>query len=118
MAFTASSYDVNESDNQITIFVNRFGGAGGEVSIDFQIVGGSASSDDYNSVDKGNLVWSDGESGLKSFNIEILNDNLVEDIEDINLTLSNPTGGLLIGNIPLFIVSGIYIPSLSFHLLT
>jgi len=100
VAFTASSYDVNESDNQITIFVNRYGGAGGEVSIDFQIVGGSANSDDYDSVDKGTLVWSDGESGLKSFNIDILNDTLVEDIEDINLTLSNPTGGLLIGNIP------------------
>ena len=77
VAFTASSYDVNESDNQITIFVNRYGGAGGEVSIDFQIVGGSANSEDYDSVDKGTLVWGDGESGLKSFNIDILNLSLI-----------------------------------------
>jgi hypothetical protein len=46
----------------------------------------------------GVLTWADGESGSKSFQIPILDDELVEGEETVVFTLSSATGGAALGS--------------------
>lgn len=46
----------------------------------------------------GVLTWADGESGSKSFQIPILDDQLDESDETVVFTLSSAAGGAALGN--------------------
>ena len=43
------------------------------------------------------VSWGDGETNPKSVSIPILDDSVFEGNETVNLTLSNPTGGVILG---------------------
>jgi uncharacterized delta-60 repeat protein len=98
MKFSAASYSVAENGGSATITVIRDGGATGAASIDYATSDGTASANlDYQPV-SGQLTWADGEGGGKSFAIPVYNDALVEGDETVNLILSNPSHGALLGS--------------------
>ena len=97
--FDASVYNVFETDGSVTVTVNRERGSSGAVSVEYNVLDGTATSGaDYEGSD-GIITWADGEEGGKSININILNDALLEEQENILISLSNPQGGLSVGQL-------------------
>ena len=93
--FSSSAYSVDETEQSITITVNRERGVIGDVSVDYSIAYGSASQADIVAAD-GTLTWANGELGPKTFSIDIVNDVDLEPDEDVFLRLKNPQGDLKI----------------------
>jgi subtilisin family serine protease len=99
LVFNEALYSVDETTEKLIVNVRRLGGSTGEVSIDYtssddQAV--SSRSGDYSAV-SGTLTFADGET-LRSFEVEINNDDEDEKNETFYLNLSNPTGDSRIGN--------------------
>src|SRR5690606_8439664 len=100
LAFASATHAVAEGDGSVTISVARSGGTLGAVSVDVDVTGGDATAgSDY--TDPGfpvTLSWSDGESGTKTIDLEILDDATEEGAETLVLGLSNPTGDATLGS--------------------
>ena len=81
---------------QVTVTVARTNGDAGTVSVDYATSGGTATPfTDYTPV-AGTLIFGDGET-VKTFNVSIADDNVPEPSENVNLVLSNPIGGAVLG---------------------
>ncbi|CCI03457.1 Calx-beta domain-containing protein [Microcystis aeruginosa] len=96
LAFSNAQFSVNEDGipvNQVKII--RTGGSKGEVSATIDLTNGTATPDDY---DKTSILvtFANGETE-KTVTIPITNDTFVENTETINLTLTNPTNGAILG---------------------
>jgi Protein of unknown function (DUF3500)/Calx-beta domain len=98
ITFVETSYQVVESAGVATIQIQRSGGTAGAVSVAYAVAGGTATAgSDLESV-SGVLTWADGESGSKSFQIPILDDQLAEGDETVVFTLSSAAGGAALGS--------------------
>jgi len=98
ITFAETSYEAVESAGAATIQVQRSGGTAGAVSVAYAVAGGTATAgSDVESV-SGVLTWADGETGSKSFQIPILDDQVDEGDETVVLTLSNAAGGAALGS--------------------
>jgi hypothetical protein len=91
--FKALHYDVDETDGQAIVTVERLGGVGGAVSVDYQTSDGSASAGADYSSRSGTLNWAAGDSADKTFTVPVAWDGRAEGTESINLALTNPGGG-------------------------
>ncbi|MCU7810019.1 MAG: S8 family serine peptidase, partial [Candidatus Thiodiazotropha sp. (ex Notomyrtea botanica)] len=98
--FSEALYSIDESTEKLIINVRRLGGSTGEVSIDYHSSDDQATSSsrpaDFKAT-SGTLVFADGET-LRSFEIEIQDDNNDEKNETFYLNLTNPSGDALIGS--------------------
>lgn len=92
--FSFSAMSVWETAGQATVHVSRAGSPLEAVAVGYAVTEGSAKAGlDYTVVD-GTLDFAIGET-TKSFNITVLNDDLVEGNETINLALIDPSNLLL-----------------------
>lgn len=97
LEFSAAAYQVAETLPSVTITVNRAGGIGGLVGVDYVASGGTATPGaDYTPV-AGTLTWPGGDATPQTFTIPISDDLVPEGDETVDLTLSNPTGGASLG---------------------
>ncbi|HMQ04066.1 MAG TPA: Calx-beta domain-containing protein [Pyrinomonadaceae bacterium] len=97
LQFDSASYSVGEGAAAAVIIVTRVGGSSGQVTVDFATSNGTAiAGQDYVST-QGTLLWEDGDSTPKGFGIALISDGIAEPNETVNITLSNPTGGAIIG---------------------
>ena len=81
---------------QVTVTVARTGGDAGTVSVDYMTGGGTAMPlTDYTPL-AGTLIFGDGET-VKTFSVSLADDNVPEPSENVNLVLSNPIGGAVLG---------------------
>jgi Calx-beta domain len=95
--FKSLQYDVDETDGQAIVTVQRLGGVGGAVSVDYRTSDGSASAGaDYAAV-SGTLDWAAGDSTDKTFTVPVTWDGRAEATESISLELTNPRGGADLG---------------------
>jgi hypothetical protein len=95
--FSASTYSVGEGAGNATITVTRTNGSDGSTTVHYATSDGSATAPgDYTST-SGNLSFAAGET-TKSFTVAIVADSIAEGNETVNLTLSDPTGGAILGN--------------------
>ena len=78
--FVEDSYVAPESDGVVTIPVRREGGGAGEISVEVLLSPGSASEADY-VINPIILTWADGETGIKTFDITLVEDVFVESLE-------------------------------------
>ena len=93
--FSSTAYSVNEGATNATITVLRINGSSGTVSADFTTSDATAIAPlDYLGTN-GTISFLPGETS-KTFNVRIIDDQVVDDGEVVNLTLSNPTGGALL----------------------
>ena len=93
--FSQASYAVIEGETA-TITVTRTG-TSGPVTVDFATSPGSASAgDDYTGV-SGTLTFLAGETS-KTFTVPTTADDVAENSESVNLTLSGATNGLVVGS--------------------
>src|SRR4029079_455604 len=85
--FSAASYDVPETAGSATITVNRSGGMGGPVTVDYAGSDGSA----------GTLTFAAGDTS-EAFQVPVVDDNVHTGTRTVNLSLSHPTGGTSLGS--------------------
>ena len=91
---SGDAYSVDEEDSSIEIILMRTGGSYGDVSVDYQIVDGSANNgSDFNATN-GTLFFADGEMSMELL-IDIIDDNLEEENETFSINLTNPSGTML-----------------------
>ena len=94
----SANYTISEIGGDLTVTVSRVGGVGNDVTVVLSSTNGSAvAGEDYTAINT-TLSWKAGESGPKTVTIPILPDQLQEGAETFNLALSDPTGGLVLGN--------------------
>ncbi|MBL8329787.1 MAG: hypothetical protein JNJ71_13130 [Rubrivivax sp.] len=96
LQFSASSYSVGESGGQVTITVTRSNGTG-SASVNYATSAGTAAAGSDFTATSGTLSFASGETS-RTFSVPILNDSTPESTESFNLSLSNPTGGAVLGS--------------------
>jgi plastocyanin len=93
LGFAQVSPSVSEAAGSVAIQVNRTGGSGGAVSVSYATGGGSAVSGTNYTSTSGTLNWAAGDHSTKTFNVQVLDDHVVNGTHTVGLTLSNATGG-------------------------
>ncbi|MGL5061818.1 MAG: Calx-beta domain-containing protein [Microcoleus sp.] len=98
LQFTAPTFSVREDGTPVaTVSVSRTGSSAGAVSATVSLTDGTATAPgDYTSTP---IVvnFANGDTASKTVTIPIVNDTLVENTENLNLTLGSPTGNASIG---------------------
>jgi len=97
VAFSSSVYQVSEDQPTATVTVTRTGSASNPFAVDYTTSDGTATAGQDYTAKSGTLSFASGESD-KTIVLSILNDTLIEGDETIIVTLSNPSGGVAIGN--------------------
>jgi Calx-beta domain len=98
LQFSNPEYVVNEDGTTVlAVTVTRTGGSAGTVGATVNLADGTAvAPGDYNNAPI-TVNFADGDTAPKIVTIPIVDDALVENEETVNLTLTNPTGGVNIG---------------------
>jgi hypothetical protein len=97
--FSAATYSVSEAKSTATITIKRMEGTASGVTVDYATSDGTATAGkDYKTTKttSGTLTFKAGQTS-KTFTIPIINDTLNEQNETVNLNLSNPAGGAILG---------------------
>ena len=96
IAFGASAYQRAENGGSATITVTRGGGLGGGMTVHYATANGTASAGTDYTATSGTLTFGAGVTSV-SFQVPITNDTRDEVNETVNLSLSNPAGGAVLG---------------------
>ena len=97
IGFKSLHYDAAETAGQATVTVERVGGVGGAVTVDYETSDGSATAGADYTTRSGTLTWAAGDGGDKTFTVPITWDGRAEGAESISLALTNPGGGSDLG---------------------
>ena len=92
--FGQVSYSVSEGTEVASINVTRNGGTAGAATVDYATSDGTATQRTDYTMASGTLSFSTGETS-KNANVMIADNAYVDGNRTINLTLSNPTGGVM-----------------------
>jgi hypothetical protein len=95
--FKSLRYDIDETDSQAFVTVERAGGVGGAVSVGYQTSDGSATAGADYAARSGTISWAAGDSADKTFTVPVTWDGRAEGTESISLALTNPDGGADLG---------------------
>jgi glucose/arabinose dehydrogenase len=96
LQFSSASYSAVEGSGSLNVTVTRAGGTSGEMTVDYQASGGTASErSDYTTL-VGTLRFAPGEQS-KPLTLLLTEDAFVEGNETVSLILSNVQGGVLGG---------------------
>ncbi len=107
-----------ENQGIVQVTVTRTGGNVGFVNVNYQTFDGSAVAPQDYTQTGGILLWNDGDSSPKTFNVQITNDAVPEPQENLNLVLFPPSPPATLGppntsNAPLFITDDDTVMSVS-----
>jgi hypothetical protein len=94
--FSVAGYNVSEANANATITVTRAGGLASGATVDYASAGGTAEAGADYTATSGTLSFAAGQTST-TFSIPLLDDGLAEGNETVDLTLSNPTGGAVLG---------------------
>lgn len=94
--FDASSYRITENKGTLVVNVTRTGGSDGTISVDYATADGTATSPSNYTAVSGTLKFIPGETS-KSFFIPIINNTTADCGKQFSLTLSNVSGGAILG---------------------
>jgi hypothetical protein len=92
--FSASSYEVSEG-NTLNVSVIRSGTKA--ISVDYQIIRGATSGNDFVAMESGTLLWEAGDSIPKTISIEAIDDNNGEGTESMFIRLENASENAELG---------------------
>jgi parallel beta-helix repeat protein len=96
LQLSSASFSAPENGGSAIITIVRKGGKTGSVSVDFATSDGTATAGSDYVASSGTLTFGDGETE-KTFSIPLMNDQTFEGKETVNLRLSNPGGGAVLG---------------------
>ncbi|BAP54394.1 NHL repeat containing protein [Thioploca ingrica] len=99
LQFSNATTTLSEIDGSVSsIMINRSGGNKGTVSVQYLATdeGNATRGQDY-LIENNTLSWNEGDTQSKPVAIKIVNDDQIEPLETIYLSLINPTGGATLG---------------------
>src|SRR5664279_1014371 len=96
LQLAASSYTVAESAGALTLVVQRTGDINAALTVDYATADGTATNGIKYTAVAGTLAFGAGETN-KSIVVPILDEGFVESTKTFRVTLSNPTGGAILG---------------------
>ncbi|WP_219643978.1 Calx-beta domain-containing protein [Cohnella sp. CFH 77786] len=99
-----ASATVDEGGSFVSLLVTRTSGAGGTVTVDYGVGGGSASEGSDFTGTSGSLTFAEGET-WKTIEVPILDDAEYEGNENFTVSLFNATGGASLGTITSAVVT-------------
>ncbi len=95
--FTTSAFSISNKVQSLSVSVIRSGGSKGSVNVDYAFNGGTAVSEkDYNPA-TGTINFKEGETS-KILTLHVLANAALNGSATVNLTLTNPTGGAVLGS--------------------
>jgi hypothetical protein len=93
LKFDERDFYVLEGAAVAVISVERSHGETGAVSVAYRTANGSATTGSDYMAASGVLSWASGDGATRTFTVAIRSDDVGEPVEDVALTLFNPTGG-------------------------
>jgi hypothetical protein len=96
LQFSAANYDGAEDCAATVVTVTRTGDSSGAASVEYATTDGTALQRTDYSIALGTLTFAPGETS-RSFVVLVTEDSFVEGAEIANISLSNPTGGAVLG---------------------
>ena len=100
LELSGASYAVAQNAGNLTVTVNRTGGASGAVSVAYATANGTASAGTDYTATTGTLNWSDADATSKTFTVAISNAVPFSGNKTFTVTLSNPGGGAIAPGTP------------------
>jgi plastocyanin len=97
LSFSRNTFTVAENAGQAVILVQRTGGMTGAVSAQYATSDGTGMAGTNYRTAMGTLHWGDGDASTQSFDVQVLDDGVVNGSHTVNLGLSGPTGGATLG---------------------
>lgn len=97
LQFANSEIPVTEGGTA-SLVVTRTGGSAGRVTVAYNTGAGSATAGADYTPATGTLVWENGDTAAKSIPVATIDDTAVEGPESFFVNLTNPTGGAILGN--------------------
>lgn len=97
VAFGSPVFVVNEGDGTVVLNVLRLNGTNGTTSVSYATTNGTATGGQDFSPSSGVLTFNPGET-IKSINIAIMDDAVIEGDENFTVHLFNPSPGVQLGN--------------------
>ena len=94
--FDSATFAVAEGVATATVTVTRTLGSAGAATVNYATSDGTAKAGEDYTPASGTLSFAAGET-TRTFTVTILDDSSDEEVETVNLTLSNPTGGIVVG---------------------
>jgi dienelactone hydrolase len=94
--FSATIYGVAENAGTVSLTVQRTNDTHTEVSVDYATADGTATNGLKYTATNGTLAFAVGETN-QAIVVPILNEGFVEGLKTFTVTLSNPTGGAVLG---------------------
>jgi choice-of-anchor B domain-containing protein len=101
--FTQSELVVSENQNTFSVTLSRDGSSQGSISVNYHLLGASATLDQDVANQNGTLTWQDGEQEIKTLTIDLIDDELTEDTETFSIVLTTVAGSLIGDNNPLMV---------------
>ncbi len=98
LQFDQPLYSTTENGGTVTVVVTRTNGSDGTVTVNYSTSNATATAGSDYTAGSGSLTFLEGEV-VKTFSVDITNDVTAETTETANLTLSNPTGGAILGTV-------------------
>jgi hypothetical protein len=98
LQFDPVIYSVEENDGNIVVTVERTEGTDGDVTVDYEIVNGTAIGGTDFVSDAGTLTFDDTVSS-QTIQVEILNDSVAEADKNFTIVLSNVQGGATLSTV-------------------
>ena len=96
LQFSSATFSATEDSGGVVVTVSRVDGATGIVTVDFETSNGTATAGSDYPATAGKLTFNQGETS-KSFFITFISDSVFEGDETLDVTLSNPIGGAVLG---------------------
>ncbi len=97
IAFATSNYSVSENSGSVSVNVSRTGTAA--TSVDYTVVGNTATNGEDFTATSGTLTWAEGDNSSKTISVQINSDSQSEADETISVILSNASGnGVITGS--------------------
>ena len=100
LAFSATTVTTAENAGSVTLQVARLPGITGAVSVNYATGGGTAVAGTHYTDTSGTLNWADGEGGLKTIQVPILDNDTAAADKTFLVSLSSPNGGAALGANP------------------
>ena len=98
LQFSAAGYTVNEATATATITVTLTGTNVGTATVIYATSNGTAQAGTDYQAASGSLTWVNGDTTAKTFTIPILDNAQANANKTVNLTLSSPAGGAVLGS--------------------
>jgi len=96
LALSSSTYSAGEAGPAVVV-VTRSGASTGTVTVQYSTANGTAQAGTDYTATSGTLTFAAGET-QKALSVPIFNDGIPEPAETFTVTLSNPTGGAVLGS--------------------